>query len=125
MRTRRLTILLTCLALAFAGTLALAGDSADEGPGTEKRIKMTAQNWKWIPDVIRVKKGTKLTIEFQSYDASHSFVLKAYKIKHPLPEGSRSEISFVVDKAGEFPWKCGRPCGDGCPKMRGRLIVEE
>ena len=90
-----------------------------------KHIKMTAENWKWLPNVIRVKLGTRLVITFDSYDASHSFVLKAYKIKVPLPEGKTGRVEFVADKAGEFPWRCGRPCGDGCAKMRGKLIVEE
>jgi len=90
-----------------------------------KQIKMTAENWKWSPDVIRVKKGTRVVIAFDSYDASHSFVLKAYKIKVPLPEGKTGQVEFVADRSGEFAWRCGRPCGDGCAKMRGTLIVEE
>jgi heme/copper-type cytochrome/quinol oxidase subunit 2 len=105
-----------------------AADAASANQGQEeaplKRIKMTAENWKWSPDQIRVALGTRVRIEFQSYDASHSFVLKAYKINVPLPEGKTGEVEFVADKAGEFRWRCGRPCGNGCAKMTGKLIVE-
>lgn len=108
------------LLVVVAGPLA-ADESAPE-PET-KVIKMTAQNWKFTPDTIRVTKGTHVVIEFQSWDASHSFVLKAYRLKVPLPQDSEKTVEFVADKVGEFPFKCGRPCGDGCPKMRGTLIV--
>jgi len=90
-----------------------------------KKIKMYAENWKWTPDVIRVDKGTKLEIRVESFDAPHSFELKAFGLKVRLPEGETTTIEFVADKAGEFDWRCGRPCGNGCPKMRGKLIVAE
>jgi heme/copper-type cytochrome/quinol oxidase subunit 2 len=83
-----------------------------------------AENWRWVPDVVRVAEGTRLVIDFVSWDASHSFVLKAYGLKVPLPERSEKRIEFVADKKGEFKWRCGRPCGDGCAKMKGKLIVE-
>jgi len=90
-----------------------------------KQIRMYAENWKWTPKTIRVTKGTRLSIDFESRDASHSFDLKSYKIKVPLPEGSKKHFEFVADKVGEFRFKCGRPCGNGCAKMTGTLIVEE
>ena len=89
-----------------------------------KKIKMYAENWRWIPSVIRVTEGTRVIIDFVSRDASHSFVLKAYGLKVPLPERSERRVEFVADRKGEFRWRCGRPCGDGCPKMNGKLVVE-
>lgn len=125
-RGRALPALATVIMLCWLSVPLVAQDAAspaqDERP--VKQIKMVAENWKWTPDVIRVKLGTRVVIDFDSYDASHSFVLKAYKIKVPLPEGKHGKVEFVADKAGEFTWRCGRPCGDGCAKMRGKLIVE-
>ena len=102
---------------------AVAAEGDDEVP--VKRIKMYARNWKWTPDYIRVKKGTRVIIDFFSEDASHAFQLKAYKIKVNLPQDKRAQIEFVADKVGTFPWRCSRPCGNGCPKMTGKLIVME
>ena len=99
-------------------------DSADPSELPVKTFKMIASNWRWKPDLMRVPVGTRVRIEFQSYDASHSFVLKAYGIKQQLPEGKPGEVEFVADKPGEFKWRCGRPCGNGCAKMVGKLIVE-
>jgi len=110
---------------AAAPQTAPAGDESKAEAAPVKNIKMYAENWKFIPKVIRVKQGTKVHIDFVSRDASHSFVLKAYGLKVALPEGSELEVEFVADKVGTFRWRCGRPCGDGCAKMTGKLIVEE
>lgn len=132
-----LAVLLGLLVVCFAGP-ALAqeepaepghedcgktGDADEDGP--VKFIKMYVEEWKWTPDVIRVKKGTRLKIEFFSYEASRRFDLKAYRIKVPLPQDKTVTYEFVADKAGEFKFRCGRPCGDGCAKLTGKLIVEE
>ena len=104
---------------------AAAAEGADVPTVPVKKIKLYVENWKFIPNVIRVKQGTKVVIDFVSRDASHSFVLKGYKLKVPLPEGKTGKVEFVADKVGTFGWRCGRPCGNGCPKMTGKLIVEE
>lgn len=98
-------------------------EAAEQAP--VKRVKMYARSWKWTPDEIRVKLGTRVIIDFISEDASHGFQIKAYKIKVSLPQDKRAQIEFVADKVGTFPWRCSRPCGDGCPKMNGKLIVIE
>jgi len=127
--------LLGSLLLGLAFSAIAAQDAAPtEEPAAEaetveeerplRRFKMTADNWAWTPNEIRVAQGTRVRIEFQSYDASHSFVLKAYGIKVALPEGKTGEVEFVADKVGKFRWKCGRPCGNGCAKMTGKLYVE-
>jgi len=103
--------------------LSETSEAAEQAP--VKRVKMYARSWKWAPDEIRVKLGTRVIIDFISEDASHGFQIKAYKIKVSLPQDKRAQIEFVADKVGTFPWRCSRPCGDGCPKMTGKLIVME
>ena len=90
-----------------------------------KLIKLYVEQWKWSPNQIRVKQGTRLKIEALSWDASRRFDLKAYKLKVALPEGEKVTFEFVADKVGKFGWKCGRPCGNGCAKLYGKLIVED
>lgn len=125
-RVALVVIPVACLALTLLPGRSLAEPTREADPEVPvKTIKMTAENWKWHPHTIRVKQGTRVVIEFQSYDATHSFVLKAYGIKVNLPEGKRARVEFTADRIGEFPWRCGRPCGDGCAKMRGTLIVQD
>jgi cytochrome c oxidase subunit 2 len=108
---------------AFAQEGGEAEAAAEEAP--VKRIQMIAENWKFIPNEILVRKGTRVVLEIQSYDSPHSFVMKAYRIKVPLPEKKTTTIEFIADKVGKFRWRCGRPCGDGCAKMTGKLVVTE
>ena len=100
-----------------------AGETDEAAP--RKVIKMTVENWKWVPKKITVEKGTRLVLHIRSYDATHRFDLKAYGQKVLLPQGKVTEVEFLADQVGTFKWKCGRPCGDGCPKMTGKLTVVE
>lgn len=114
-----------CCALSL-GVAAAAAQTAEDGDDTQvKKVKMYARNWSWTPDQIRVKVGTRVIIDFFSEDASHAFFLKEYHIKVNLPQDSKARVEFVADQVGEFTWRCSRPCGDGCAKMKGTLIVAE
>ena len=139
MNSHRRISWLTALALA---ALVLAGFApafrAQEAPEPEpdavaapveeqlpvKFIKLYVQEWKWTPNEIRVPVGTRIKIEALSYDSSRRFDLKAYKLKVALPQDKLVTFEFTADKVGTFRWKCGRPCGNGCAKLTGKLIVE-
>ena len=131
-KPNRAMALLALAALAATGLAAQEDAPAPPAPAGDatvreapvKQIKMYAENWKWSPALIRVPQGTRVKIRFESRDASHAFVLKDYGIKVPLPQDTTAEVEFVADRAGEFKWVCGRPCGKGCSKMVGKLIVE-
>ena len=110
-------LVLTALLVVAAVPLALGG----EEPVLE--LKVYAENWSWEPDRIRVRQGTRVVLHVDNRDAPHSFVLKAYRLKVALPQDKTTTVEFVADKAGKFTWKCGRPCGNGCSKMRGTLEV--
>lgn len=101
---------------------AVAAPVEEEAP--VKFVKLYVQEWKWSPNVIRVPVGTKLKIEALSYDSSRRFDLKGYKLKVGLPQDELVTFEFTADKVGTFRWKCGRPCGNGCAKLTGKLIVE-
>ena len=135
-------ITLVVLAIAACGIFSMAAvpQEAGEPPAEEavpaaeeeqqaeeqpvKEIKLYVEEWKWTPSIIRVKQGTLLKIEALSYGASRRFDLRAYRLKVPLPQDKPVKFEFVADKKGEFRWKCGRPCGNGCAKLRGKLVVE-
>ena len=44
-------------------------------------------------------------------------------MKVPLPQDKTTAVVFVASKPGTYRWYCGRPCGNGCPKMTGELTV--
>lgn len=137
-RGLRLTgIALIGVLLAGLGGGVRAQDEAEETPAAApaavaeketdqpvKQVKLYAEEWKWSPREIRVKEGTLVKIEAFSYDSSRRFDLKDYKLKIALPQDKLVHFEFTADKKGTFKWKCGRPCGNGCAKMVGKLIVE-
>jgi heme/copper-type cytochrome/quinol oxidase subunit 2 len=124
--------------LAASGTMAaLAGsppeappEAPDAAPATApakqvvRTFKVYADNWNWMPDTMRVKQGDHVVLKLYAYRASRSFVLKAYKLDVHMPQDQEVTAEFDATTKGEFPYKCGRPCGNGCAKLRGTLIVE-
>ncbi len=123
----RITSVIICLMFAIGSGWAVFADPepAEEVERPVLEIKMISENWRWIPDTIRVKKGTRVILKIHSRNATHAFKLKEYGLKVPLPQGKTTTVEFVADKAGTFTWRCGRPCGNGCAKMRGTMTVLE
>jgi len=115
---------LLAVALAAAIPGPLAEETSAPAPAPVKQIKMLARNWEFIPARIEVVQGTRLEITIESKHAPHSFLLKDFGLDVKLPQDKVTVVEFVADKAGEFKWRCGRPCGDGCPKMQGILVVK-
>ena len=114
--------LLSTMALLAGGSVRAADDDAEM---PVKRIKMDAENWKWSPNQIRVQEGTKVILQIRSFDATHRFDMKDFGLKVVLPQDKTTTVEFIAEKPGKYKWKCGRPCGDGCPRMRGTLTITE
>jgi heme/copper-type cytochrome/quinol oxidase subunit 2 len=88
-----------------------------------REFNLFVKEWTWEPRTLRVKKGSHVVLHIESLDGARSFVLKAYNLKVPLPEGERVTVEFDADQEGTFQFLCGRPCGNGCAKLRGSLTV--
>ena len=100
--------------------------AAPAAPAAEqpfREFKLYVQNWAWDPSTLRVAVGTKVILYIQSFDASRTFELKEFGVKVPLPEGKTVKAEFLADREGTFTWRCSRPCGDGCAKLKGTFIV--
>jgi heme/copper-type cytochrome/quinol oxidase subunit 2 len=128
------------LALCLGGSAALAAqqvtpppeppETPDSAPvaAPVKRVvrtfKVYADNWSWTPDTMRVKQGDHVVLKLYAYRASRSFVLKGYRLDVHMPQDQEVVVEFDADRKGEFPFKCGRPRGNGCAKMRGTFFVD-
>ena len=111
------------LAVGLLAPLPLLAEGDEEEVPT-KLIKMQVENFRWEPDKIAVPEGTHVTLRITGYDATHRFDLKKpYNLKVLIPQGETVDVEFVAKHVGTFKWRCGRPCGNGCPKMTGKLIV--
>ncbi len=92
--------------------------------GDVVEIRMTAKQFEFSPNTIRVKKGQTVRIILTSADVMHGFALPDYNINVPVSKGEERVIEFVADKTGNFQFFCSIMCGAGHASMRGTLIVE-
>jgi cytochrome c oxidase subunit II len=88
-------------------------------------IDVKAVQFKFIPDVIRVKKGEKVKLNLTSGDVLHGFDLDDFKISVQIPPGKTTTAEFTPDKTGTFIFDCSVYCGVGHGNMKGKLIVSE
>lgn len=98
--------------------------SATTPTGPVKEFNMTAKNWQFDPSTITVNKGDTVRLKITGSDAAHSFMLKDYNLNVKIEPGQTQTVEFVADKAGEFSFRCGVPCGEGHRDMTGKLIVK-
>jgi heme/copper-type cytochrome/quinol oxidase subunit 2 len=77
------------------------------------------------PYEVKVKQGEKVTLRITSFDVLHGFRLEDYGIESKqIYPGKITEITFVANKTGRFPFKCTIECGVGHNNMFGELVVE-
>lgn len=107
--------------------------SEDGNTGTETEtqepesvtIDVTGENFDLSEEEIRIKKGTRVTINFTSTDGFHDWTIDEFSAStERVNTGGTTSVTFVADTAGTFPFYCSvgnhRQLG-----MEGSLIVEE
>ena len=88
-------------------------------------VRVTSENWKFTPNVIRVKKGEKITLSLQGVSGLHGFSVPDLGINIPVPQGQTVTVKLPTDKSGSFGLRCSIPCGQGHVDMRGTIVIEE
>jgi len=96
-------------------------------------VQLTERHWRFVPEVIRVRQGQLVRIDFQPTDnglgVGHGFAIDGYDksafINGALVQRPKS-VTFRASKAGTFTFYCATQCSTGPlhPKMNGTLIVE-
>jgi cytochrome c oxidase subunit 2 len=87
-------------------------------------IEMQAKRFDFIPEVVKVKVGTLVTIRVTAVDGTHGFALGAFGIDERIEEGETKTIEFYAVKVGEYDFHCSHFCGLGHLGMKGKVIVE-
>ena len=87
-------------------------------------IDISAERYEFIPDVIRVKPGTLVTLRVTALDGTHGFELADFGIDELLAEGQVKVIEFYPTHPGEYSFHCSHLCGIGHFGMGGRIVVE-
>jgi cytochrome c oxidase subunit 2 len=88
-------------------------------------IHITAKNFEFSPDSVKLKKGEPVVFEISSADRKHGFSLRAFGVRTDVLPGKVSRVQFTPDKTGTFTFSCDVFCGDGHEEMTGTVVVTE
>jgi plastocyanin len=84
--------------------------------GATKEITVIAKRdeWRFAPEEITVNRGDRLFLTVVNEDDyDHGLAIDAFGISQRMPAKSTIKIDFVVTQAGDFPFYCSVPCGEG------------
>ena len=114
-------IIIIIIGVALAGGIAYRLFVLPEGSkpidtGIIREITITTGNdqWKFFPEFLEVDQGDNIImtlINEDSYD--HGIGIDAFGVSQRMPANSTIKVKFVVTRAGEFPFYCSVPCGEG------------
>ena len=114
------------LALLMVFLMSPAAFGADQAGQTPQVIKITAKRFEYNPNVIRIKKGVPVILEFTSLDRMHGFTVPDLdNIRATIEPGKVTQVRIVAPKAGTYEFHCDLFCGSGHEGMTGKIIVEE
>ncbi len=91
-------------------------------------VYMTEVRSHLTPDIVEVKQGETVHIHLtsveQAKDATHGFAVDKYNINLSMEPGKTSNVTFVADRSGVFPYYCTEFCSALHLEMAGYLLVE-
>lgn len=97
-------------------TFFLAEESRPVTTGAVREITIVAKQnqWRFVPEDIEIQQGDRVIMTVVNEDAyDHGIAIDAFGISQRMPAKSTIKVEFVATKAGEFPFYCSVPCGEG------------
>jgi len=131
-------ILFVGVLLAGAVLHSVAQSKAEASPYV---FEMTAKKYDFTPDIVRVKKGTRVQLKIRATDRTHGFRIQLYsdgekqsgdpglriagsENSFRLEQNQERIIEFVAERPGTYTFRCSVFCGMGHRGMSGKIIVE-
>ena len=122
MRKTRMIGLLGVLGFVLALAVVPVWGSTEQS--TTREIEITAEQFNYTPNIIRVNKGDRVKITLSAVDVMHGLYLEGYGIDLKSWASKQDSAEFIADKTGKFSFRCSVTCGTMHPFMMGELIVE-
>lgn len=86
----------------------------------EVTIIAKKNEWRFTPENIEVNRGDKVIMTVVNEDEyDHGIAIDAFGISQRMPAKQTIKIEFVATQAGDFPFYCSVPCGEG--EVDGKL----
>lgn len=121
MSALRWIVIAAAVSAAFAGV----ARGVEQDAAKEQVVQITARRFSYTPNEIVVHKGRPVVLEISSLDFVHGFNVPALKLRADLPPGKVTQVRFIPERAGEYPFVCDNFCGDGHEEMHGRIVVRD
>lgn len=112
------------LAAVLGTGLVSSGDYASVQT-EEPVIKIVAKKFDYTPNVIKLKKGVPVVLEFTTLDVVMGFKVPDLGVRADIIPGKVSRVRLVPDKVGTFPFLCDIFCGSGHEDMTGTIVVTD
>ena len=88
-------------------------------------VKITASKFHFTPDHITLVRGQPVTLELNSTDTTHGFMIRALKIDAQIKPGKVTDVTVTPATAGTFKAICDHYCGLGHGGMKMTVVIEE
>lgn len=111
--------------LALGSVLMAGVGAAAAAKPKERVIKIEARKFRYAPNLIELKKGEAVALEFRAIDFTHGFSVPDMKVRADLLQGQVVRVKLQPDTAGQFGFLCDNFCGSGHEEMAGTIIVKE
>jgi cytochrome c oxidase subunit II len=124
--TSLIIVLLIAAVLGYAG-YNMAGRKLQNNPNSDpntREIVITARQFSFSPDPIRVKLNEKVRFRVKTADVAHGMLISDFGFNLKIRPGQETVGEFQATKRGEFTVRCSVFCGGEHPTMTGKLIVE-
>ena len=89
----------------------------------ERVIPVVARKFVFLPNVIKLKKGEPVVLEFTAPEVVMGFNSPELKLRADIIPGEVARVRFTPDREGTFPFLCDIFCGDGHEGMSGTIVV--
>lgn len=78
------------------------------------RIVANQNEWRFTPEEIEADRGDKIIMEIVNEDDyDHGIAIDAFGISQRMPANSTVTVEVIATQAGDFPFYCSVPCGEG------------
>ena len=113
------------------GTAALAGlaigsiVAVPTQGAPEPVIRVMAERYHYIPDLITLKKGKPVVFELISLDRVHGFKVPDLGIRADVSPDKPIQVRVTPQATGRFTFLCDIFCGSDHEEMNGLIVVED
>lgn len=121
---KRISFLSILAIMVISAGIVFADDVAQpEVAVQEQVILVSARKFEFTPNVIKLKKGVPVILEFTSADVVMGFNAPDFKSRVSIIPGVKARVRIVPQEAGNFVFFCDVFCGDGHEDMTGMITV--